>query len=64
MSRELLDAKTKIASGRVYVSLSTGERFARTLNAQAEAMPHQRLSEREFVVFRRIVEGQSITETA
>ncbi|ALP67102.1 MULTISPECIES: response regulator [Paraburkholderia] len=63
-SSELLNAITKIASGGVYVGLSMAERFAQNLNEPAEAMPHQRLSEREFDVFRRIVEGQSLTEIA
>ncbi|CAG9237622.1 hypothetical protein BCAR13_820002 [Paraburkholderia caribensis] len=48
----------------MYVGLSMAERFAQNLNEPAEAMPHQRLSEREFDVFRRIVEGQSLTEIA
>ncbi|MEI6002451.1 response regulator transcription factor, partial [Paraburkholderia bengalensis] len=51
-SRELISAVAKIASGGVYVSLSMAERFAQNLNEPAEAMPHQRLSEREFDVFR------------
>ncbi|MEM5371269.1 response regulator transcription factor [Paraburkholderia azotifigens] len=63
-SRELISAVAKIASGGVYVSLAMAERFAANLNEPAEAMPHQRLSDREFDVFRRIVEGQSITDIA
>ena len=55
---------TKIASGGVYVSLAMAERFARSLQEPADALPHQRLSDREFDVFRRIVGGQSITEIA
>jgi len=63
-SAELVGAVTKVASGGVYVSLAMAERFAQHLNEPAEAMPHQRLSDREFDVFRRIVGGQSITEIA
>ncbi|ACC76052.1 response regulator transcription factor [Paraburkholderia phymatum] len=63
-SQELLKAITKIASGGVYVSLAMAERFAQNLNEPAEAMPHQRLSDRESDVFRRIVEGQSTTDIA
>ncbi|OAJ53497.1 DNA-binding response regulator [Paraburkholderia ginsengiterrae] len=63
-STELVGAVTKIASGGVYVSLAMAERFAQNLNEPVEAMPHQRLSDREFDVFRRIVAGQSITEIA
>ncbi|MPW23721.1 response regulator [Paraburkholderia sp. CNPSo 3157] len=63
-SAELVGAVTKIAAGGVYVSLAMAERFAQNLNESAEALPHQRLSDREFDVFRRIVAGQSITEIA
>ena len=40
------------------------ECFAQNLNEPVEALPHQRLSEREFDVFQRIVAGQSLTEIA
>ncbi|ACC70326.1 response regulator transcription factor [Paraburkholderia phymatum] len=63
-SVELVNAVTKIAGGGVYISLAMAERLAQTLNEPAEALPHQRLSDREFDVFRRIVAGQSITEIA
>ena len=63
-SAELVGAVTKVASGGVYVSLAMAERFAQNLNEPAEALPHQRLSDREFDVFRRIVGGQTITEIA
>ncbi|CAD6555237.1 response regulator [Paraburkholderia sabiae] len=63
-SAELVGAVTKVAAGGVYVSLAMAERFAQNLNEPAEALPHQRLSDREFDVFRRIVGGQTITEIA
>jgi DNA-binding NarL/FixJ family response regulator len=63
-SAELVGAVTKIAAGGVYVSLAMAERFAQSLNEPAGALPHQRLSDREFDVFRRIAAGQTITEIA
>jgi DNA-binding NarL/FixJ family response regulator len=63
-STELVGAVTKIASGGVYVSLAMAERFAQNLNEPVDALPHQRLSDREFDVFRRIVAGQTITDIA
>ncbi|GAB7524588.1 response regulator [Paraburkholderia sp. 2C] len=63
-SEELVGAVTKIAAGGVYVSLAMAERFAQSLNEPADALPHQRLSDREFDVFRRIVAGQTLTEIA
>ncbi|MFP4896057.1 response regulator [Paraburkholderia sp. EG304] len=63
-SAELVGAVTKAASGGVYVSLAMAERFAQNLNEPVDTLPHQRLSDREFDVFRRLVEGQSISEIA
>jgi DNA-binding NarL/FixJ family response regulator len=63
-SAELVSAVTKVAAGGVYVSLSMAERFAQSLNEPADILPHQRLSDREFDVFRRIAAGQTITEIA
>lgn len=63
-STELVSAVTKIAAGGVYVSMAMAERFAQSLNEPADTLPHQRLSDREFEVFRRIAAGQTITEIA
>jgi len=38
------------------------ERMAQSLAEPADALPHQRLSDREFEVFRRLCVGQSINE--
>jgi DNA-binding NarL/FixJ family response regulator len=63
-SAELVAAVTKVAAGGVYVSLSMAERLAQTLNEPPGDLPHQRLSDREFDVFRRIAAGETITEIA
>ncbi|NYH14196.1 response regulator [Paraburkholderia bryophila] len=63
-SAELVTAVSKVASGGVYVSLAMAERFAQSLNEPADTLPHQRLSDREFDVFRRIAAGQTLTEIA
>jgi DNA-binding NarL/FixJ family response regulator len=63
-SAELVSAVSKVASGGVYVSLTMAERFVQSLNEPADALPHQRLSNREFDVFRRIAAGQTITQIA
>ncbi|MBN3848802.1 response regulator transcription factor [Paraburkholderia sp. Ac-20342] len=63
-SAELVSAVTKVAGGGVYVSLAMAERFAQSLNDPADTLPHQRLSDREFDVFRRIATGQTLTEIA
>jgi len=63
-SAELVAAVTKVAAGGVYVSLAMAERPAQTLNEPAGNLPHQRLSDREFDVFRRTAAGETITEIA
>ena len=63
-SKELVSALTKISAGGVYVSLSMAERLAQSLNEPTDMLPHQRLSDREFDVFRRIAGGQTISEIA
>ncbi len=63
-SAELVGAVTKIAAGGVYVSLAMAEQFAQNLNEPPETLPHQRLSDREFDVLRRLSSGQTISEIA
>lgn len=63
-STELVGAVSKVATGGVYVSLAMAERFAQSLNEPTDTLPHHRLSDREFDVFRRIATGQSLTEIA
>lgn len=61
---ELVNAVTKVASGGVYVSTTMAERFAQSLHEPADVLPHQRLSDREFDVFRRLAAGKTLTEIA
>ena len=61
---ELVGAITKVAAGGVYVSLTMAERFARNLNMDADALSHERLSNREFDVFKRLVNGETVSEIA
>ena len=63
-SAELLAAVAKVAAGGVYVSLTMAEQYAQSLQEPVETLPHQRLSDREHDVFRRIAAGESITGIA
>jgi DNA-binding NarL/FixJ family response regulator len=63
-SAELVSTVSKVAAGGVYVSLAMAERFAQSLNEPVDTLPHQRLSDREFDVFRRIAVGQTLSEIA
>ncbi|MGN6579366.1 MAG: response regulator [Bordetella sp.] len=61
---ELVNAVTKVASGGVYVSTTMAERFAQSLHEPVDVLPHQRLSDREFDVFRRLAAGKTLSEIA
>ena len=61
---ELVAAVTKVAGGGVYVSHSMAERLARGLTTADKGLPHEQLSDREFEVFRRLVEGQTLSDIA
>ena len=61
---ELLAAIRRIASGRRYVSPALAERLAGELVHGPEMLPHERLSDREFEIFRLLGGGKSVTEIA
>lgn len=61
---QLLAAVRRVALGRKYVSDTLAEMWAAELQGDADRLPHQRLSEREFQVFCRLAEGVSVTAIA
>jgi DNA-binding NarL/FixJ family response regulator len=62
----LVAAIRKIASGRPFISAHVAEQLALDAMPRGEAgqAPHKQLSDREFEVFRLLVEGRSVTEIA
>ncbi|MFP3534536.1 LuxR C-terminal-related transcriptional regulator, partial [Burkholderia sp. SIMBA_042] len=60
---DLIDALRKVAGGGTYVSPEMAEKLALGLQERPDA-PHTGLSDRELEVFRRIVNGESLTEIA
>jgi DNA-binding NarL/FixJ family response regulator len=58
----LIDAIRKAARGGKYISVGIAERLATQLASDDKGAPHERLSEREFEVFRLIASGKSLTE--
>jgi DNA-binding NarL/FixJ family response regulator len=48
---DLLDAVRKVASGGIYLSLTTADLVAQTLQGGPVTLPHQRLTDRELDVF-------------
>ncbi|MBU69948.1 MAG: DNA-binding response regulator [Cupriavidus sp.] len=60
---DLIEALRKVAAGGVYVSPGMAEKLALGVQEKTSA-PHASLSDRELEVFRRIVNGESLTEIA
>jgi len=63
-SEELIMAVERVLSGGRYVSPSLAERLAAHLCKDSEALPHERLSDREFQVLHMIGGGQTPTQIA
>ena len=61
---ELVAAIRRIAGGGAYISPETAERLVLASNSGAEGPPHTQLSNREYEVFRALVEGRSVTDIA
>jgi DNA-binding NarL/FixJ family response regulator len=61
-AQTLVQAIRKVASGGKYISSGVAERLANQLASDDKGAPHERLSEREFEVFRLIAVGKSLTE--
>ncbi len=62
----LLAAVVKVAKGGRYVSEALAERLAGDVGGRrgSAAVPHERLSDREFEVLRAIASGQSVSDIA
>ena len=63
-AEELVGAVRKVLAGGRYVSASLAENLARTLEPNADRLPHERLSDREYQVMRMIASGRTVKEIA
>ena len=63
---QLVAAIRKIASGRLFISPAVAEQLALDVmpHGDADTPPHRNLSDREYEVFRMLVEGKSVSEIA
>lgn len=61
---EILEAIERVAAGRVWVSPAVAEQMAAELVQPSRKAPHERLSPREFEVFRMLASGKSMSEIA
>lgn len=61
---ELVGAVKKVLNGGRYVSTALAEKMAAFLAMDVQSAPHERLSDREFVVLRLIASGKTVSEIA
>jgi DNA-binding NarL/FixJ family response regulator len=61
---ELVAAIRRIAGGGAYISPETAERLVLASNTGSDGPPHTQLSNREYEVFRALVDGKSVTDIA
>lgn len=61
---ELLAAVKKALEGGKYITASLAEKLADMLGSDAQQAPHERLSNRELQVLRRVANGKTIKEIA
>jgi two-component system invasion response regulator UvrY len=61
---ELVGAVKKVITGGRYVSPGLAEKMAAHLNTDFQVTPHERLSNREFLVLRLIASGKTVSQIA
>lgn len=61
---ELVRAIRKIVSGGIYVSPSLADQLALNVRNEADKLPHERLSDREYEVMLMIASGKTISRIA
>jgi DNA-binding NarL/FixJ family response regulator len=61
---KLIEAVRKIATGGRYVSLELAETLASLVAGEARGTPHERLSDREFGVFKMLAAGRTVSQVA
>ena len=63
-SDQLVDAIRKLAKGEKFISPELTNQLVAGLNSKTEKPPHERLTDREFQVFRMLAEGKKLKDIA
>ncbi|HLI92776.1 MAG TPA: response regulator transcription factor [Puia sp.] len=63
-SEELVGAVRRILMGKRYITASLAEKLASQLDQDADRLPHENLSDREFEVMRFLAAGKAVSEIA
>jgi two-component system invasion response regulator UvrY len=61
---KLIEALRKVAGGGRYVSAELAETLASLLAGETSGAPHERLSDREFEVFKMLSSGKTVSQVA
>jgi DNA-binding NarL/FixJ family response regulator len=61
---KLIEAVRKVAGGGRYVSAELAETLASLLAGEGQGEPHERLSDREFEIFKMLASGKTVSEVA
>jgi two-component system invasion response regulator UvrY len=61
---ELLKAVRQLLQGKKYISAEGAEKLAASFGNDPNQLPHEKLSEREFDVLKRIASGKTVSEIA
>ena len=62
--QEIGEAVKRVLAGGRYITPSLAERMAIEMTERSEKSPHERLSDREYQVFRRLALGKTVKEIA
>jgi DNA-binding NarL/FixJ family response regulator len=60
----LIEAVRKVAGGGRYVSAELAETLASLLAGEGQGEPHERLSDREFEIFKMLASGKTVSDVA
>ncbi|HTQ28120.1 MAG TPA: response regulator transcription factor [Puia sp.] len=61
---ELVKAVERVLTGKKYITASIAEKLATTLDTDADKLPHEHLSDREFEVLKLLAGGKAVSEIA
>lgn len=61
---KLIEAVRKVAAGGRYVSLELAESLASIVAGESAGAPHERLSDREFEIFKALASGRTVSQVA
>jgi DNA-binding NarL/FixJ family response regulator len=62
--QEIGDAVRRVLAGGRYITASLAERMALEMSHRIEKAPHERLSDREYQVFRQLASGKTVKDVA